>query len=209
MKILDNFPMADEEEKAWMFFDALDNFKTSGWEHIGIDHFAKPSDSLVQAQNDKTMSRSFVGFSSGGCNTMLGIGPSSTLRFNDYYFQNTCNLDAYSEKVSQGIFPITSGYKMTNDDLIRRDVIECLLCQDRVNLEEIENRYAISFQSYFQDELIDLERFVEDQMLEQTEHELTITDLGKIFNRHICRVFDNFLKDKEYKVHGTGNKQHV
>ena len=52
MKILDNYRMADEEEKALMFFDALDNFKTNGWEHISIDHCAKPSDSLVHAKKD-------------------------------------------------------------------------------------------------------------------------------------------------------------
>ena len=209
MKILDTYKMADEKEKAWMFFDALDNFKTSGWEHISIDHFAKPTDSLVKAQKDKTMKRSFIGFSSGGCDTMLGIGPSSTLRFKDYYFQNTCNLEAYSERILKGVFPVTSGYKMKKDDLIRREVIELFLCQDAVDVEEIENRYEINFHSYFSDELADLDRFVEDEMLDRTEHELKITELGKLFNRHICRVFDNFIKNKEYKIHGTGNKSHV
>ena len=209
MKILDNYRMADEEEKALMFFDALDNFKTNGWEHISIDHFAKPSDSLVHAKKDKTMTRSFIGFSSGSCDNMLGIGPSSTIRVDDYYFQNTCNLNAYSEKVMNGIFPITSGYKMTDDDLIRREVIENFLCQDGINVVEIENRYHINFKSYFEEELLDLERFIKDDMLESNEHELKITELGKVFNRHICRVFDKFLKNKEYKIHGTGNKDHI
>ena len=126
-----------------------------------------------------------------------------------YYFQNTCNLNAYSEKVMNGIFPITSGYKMTDDDLIRREVIENFLCQDGINVVEIENRYHINFKSYFEEELLDLERFIKDDMLESNEHELKITELGKVFNRHICRVFDKFLKNKEYKIHGTGNKDHI
>ena len=127
----------------------------------------------------------------------------------NYYFQNTCNLEAYTEWVSNGYFPITNGFKMSQDDFIRREIIENFLCQDGVNVEEIENRYDINFKNYFEDELAVLDQFVEDEMLDRTEHELKVTELGKIFNRYICKVFDNFLKDKEYKVHGTGNKNHI
>ena len=49
----------------------------------------------------------------------------------------------------------------------------------------------------------------EDEMLERSDSELRVTGLGKVFNRHICRVFDNFIKNKKYKIHGTGNKDHV
>ena len=98
---------------------------------------------------------------------------------------------------------------MTDDDLIRREVIENFLCQDGINVVEIENRYHINFKSYFEEELLDMERFIKDDMFESNEHELKITELGKVFNRHICRVFDKFLKNKEYKIHGTGNKDHI
>ena len=60
MKLLDKHPMATEKEKSLMFFDTIDNFKASGWEHIGIDHFVQASDPLVQALSDGSIKRSFT-----------------------------------------------------------------------------------------------------------------------------------------------------
>ena len=100
---------------------------------------------MVIAQNKNSLKRTFIGFQSGKLNNLLGIGPSSTLKLNDHYFQNICNLEDYVTSISAGKFPIGNGYKMSKDDLIRRDVIEKILCESRLNFEEIEEIYEIDF----------------------------------------------------------------
>ena len=200
-KVLEKYKMPDDTEKAWMFFDTLERLKESGWEHIGIDHFAKPSDSLAMAQRSKMMKRSFIGFTAGKSNNLLGIGPTSTTKLNGYYFQNFYSLNEYCETVSKGNFPILRGYKLTIDDMIRLDIINMILCSYCLNFEEIENRYKINFNMYFEKELLSLNEFVEDGMIESNPNEIRVTDLGRGFLRHICKIFDCFLNDdKIYKI---------
>jgi len=208
MKILDKYDMPDDQENAWFFFDAVDSFKKSGWEHIGIDHFAKSSDKLVSAKNKNALKRTFIGFQSGKLNNLLGIGPSSTLKLNDHYFQNICNLEDYVASISAGKFPIGNGYKMSNDDLIRREVIEKILCESRLNFEEIEKKYEIDFSFYFEEELLALDKYVKMKVATKNKYGLVLTDLGVGFKRQICKIFDKFYKiDQGYKIHGTGNKR--
>lgn len=210
MKILDKYPMANDEEKAWMFFDAVDFFRENGWDHIGIDHFAKPSDSLAKSNRENNLRRGFIGFVSGGYDRLFGIGPSSTMKFDNAYFQNICNLQKYVEKIEIGAFPILSGHLMSNDDLIRRDLIDKILCSNYVNKNEFSKKYGIDFDDYFQRESVILNQFEDEEMLENTDEKIKLTELGKtLFKRHICKTFDQFLTNKDYKIHGTGNKKHL
>lgn len=202
-KLLEKYEVPDNTEKAWMFFDTLENLKESGWEHIGIDHFAKPSNTLARAQRNKTMKRTFIGYQSGKIDNILGLGPSSTSKLNNYYFQNVCSLNGYYEGVSSGNFPICQGYKLTSDDLIRRDVINTILCSYGLDFDEIERRHKINFNVYFERELLSLNEFVDDGMVERTPDGVRVTDLGRGFIRHVCKVFDSFLKNgKIYKISG-------
>ncbi len=202
-KILDSYEMPDNTEKAWMFFDTLENLKENGWEHIGVDHFAKPFDSLANAQRNNTMKRNFIGFTSGMSDNLLGVGPTSTAKLNNYYFQNVYSLNDYYKAITGGHFPISGGYKLTNSDLIRRDVINTILCSYCLDFEEIESRYKINFNVYFKRELLSLDEFVENGMVERAKGAIKVTDLGRGFVRHICKVFDGFLKaGKIYKIVG-------
>jgi len=202
-KALEKYKMPDNTEKAWMFFDTLENLKESGWEHIGIDHFAKPSDSLAKAQRNGMMKRTFVGFTSGKSNNLLGIGPTSTSKLNDYYFQNVYSLNEYYKTISRGNFPIFCGYKLTCDDLIRRDIINKILCSYSLDFEEVENKYEIDFNVYFEKELLSLRKYIEHDMVNFSQNSIRITELGRGFIRNVCNVFDNlFTTEKAYKIVG-------
>ena len=208
MKVLNKYEMPEESEKARLFFDAIDSFRENGWEHIGIDHFAKKTDSLTVAQHSDSLKRTFIGFQSGKLNNLLGIGPSSTIKLNNYYFQNTCNLEDYVERVNSDRFPIGNGYKLTEDDMLRREIIEKILCESCVRFEEIGNKHKIDFCAYFGKELEEIKEFIENGIVERTDFGVELTDLGKGFKRQVCRVFDKFFQvEQDYKIHGTGNKK--
>jgi oxygen-independent coproporphyrinogen III oxidase len=202
-KLLDKYPMPNDTVKALLFYDAAENLKESGWEHIGIDHFVKPSDSLSLAQKENRMRRGFIGYTTGISENLLSLGPTSTIQLQDFYAQNVYSLDEYYEALQHKRFPIFRGYKLTRDDLIRRDIIQNILCVYRLNFGTIEDRYSIDFNEYFPTELIALDEFVVNGFLEKHPDSFNITDKGRYFLRHVCRVFDALLVSKNaYRIAG-------
>jgi oxygen-independent coproporphyrinogen-3 oxidase len=100
-------------------------------------------------------------------------------------------------------FPILRGYKLSRDDLIRRDVINEILCYHSLDYSGIESKYDIDFSKYFHQEIESSDDLVRDGMLDISHGKITVTSLGKIFIPHVCKVFDYLLQgDKVYKISG-------
>lgn len=192
-----------DRELANTFFTAVGRFCSAGWEHIGIDHFAKPTDPLAIAQRKGRMNRSFIGFTPGFTENLIGFGPTSTIRLGDHYFQNVYGLKDYYHAIDSGRFPIYRGYRLGPDDLLRREVINSLLCSYRVDFVVIEQKYRINFSSYFKDALHSLSEFTNLGIIEITEHAITVLPMGRYFLRNICRPFDALLNRKQvYRISG-------
>jgi oxygen-independent coproporphyrinogen-3 oxidase len=200
-RALEKYPFPDYIEKMRIFKEALDKFQEAGYVHVGINDFVKANDDLAIALGNKTLHRIFNGFSPGRAKNLIAIGPSSTSSFQGYYFQNVY-LGDYPSQLSKSRFPILKGYKLTQDDLIRREVINALLCERFIDISKIEEKYEINFREYFNNEIERLKPFIEDELIEVSEDKIKITPLGKMFVPHISSRFDNFLVNKEYKVSG-------
>jgi len=180
------------DEKTVMFLDAVRFLSDTGYELIGIDHFAKPTDDLARAKRARTIGRNFNGYSVGRANHLLGLGPTGSGRFLNYYVQNVHPLDQYYQKVAAGHFPLFQGYALNRDDLIRRDVIDRLICLHRLDFEDIENNYDLDFETYFAEEQTRLDEFIRDQIVQRQDNALVLTPTGRLFVRHLCRVFDRY-----------------
>lgn len=195
--------LPDYIEGTMIFTETIDNLLDNGYEYIGIDHFAKLADDLAQAMKTRTLWRNFIGVTPGGTHNIIGIGPTSTSCINGYYAQNVYFLEEYYKAIEAGIFPILRGFKLKTDDLIRRYIINEIICTSSLNFDDTEKKYNIKFDEYFREEINLLKDFVEDGMLIFDDHSFKVTPLGRIFIRHICKVFDRYLKgDKIYKVSG-------
>ena len=68
----------------------------------------------------KKIYRNPNGFSPGWTFNMLAIGPSSTGKLGNYYYQNIYSLDKYKELVNSNQIPITREKILNNDDQLRR-----------------------------------------------------------------------------------------
>ena len=107
-------------------------------------------------------------------------------------------------QVERGQFPpLERGYRLRRDDLIRREVILRIACDNDLDFDQIGEKFGIEFHTYFKDELQSLDEFVNDGLVERNGRSLTVTPLGRFFVRHVCKVFDGFLKSKTYQIHGT------
>ncbi len=202
-KSISNYPRPNEEDMSWMFIEATNAFVKAGWQHIGIDHFARADDSLSIAALAGTMRRSFIGFTPGWSHNLLGVGPTATTQVGSLYTQNTYSLDLYEAMISENKFPIERGHVLNEDDEIRSEIINMILCQQHVDFKVVENRYNILFSNYFSNELQELQLFVFEGIIELSDEGLHVTPEGRFFLRHVCKVFDKYLRGgRQYSVVG-------
>jgi len=202
-RIIKESDMPDYYEKNMIFIETVYNLIGYGYEYIGIDHFAKPSDDLAQAMQDRTLWRNFNGFTPERTHHIIGLGPTSSGSLINCYARNLDSLAEYYKCIDNQAFPIGRGYKLSKDDLIRRDIINEILCYQSLDFLGIERKYSIDFSKYFRQEIESLKILIEDGMLDFSRDMITVTPLGRIFIRHICKVFDLYLqKGKVYKITG-------
>jgi oxygen-independent coproporphyrinogen-3 oxidase len=186
-----------------MFADAVQSLIDGGYSWIGIDNFAKSGDALVEAARRRTVGRNFGGSTPGRADNIIGLGPTSTSTFGRHYFQSVYDTNVYAKAVQENRFPIFKGFELDRDDMIRRDVIFRIQCDQVLDMSAVERKFGIAFHSYFGREMEDLDPYFVEGMLERTQAGFRVTTLGRFFVRHICRAFDRFLQGgEEYRVHG-------
>ena len=195
-----NLPKVDQ--LPLMFFDSVESLLEQGYVWVGIDNFAKPTDDLAIAAQKKTTWRTFNGFTPGRTNNMIGLGPTSTAAFGSYYSQSAYELNEYYEAIDTGQFPIIRGYKLDQDDLIRRDVIFGLLCAQKVDFGKLGEKYGVNGPEYFRKELEKLnDNFKTNSVVTISNDVVEVTNRGRFLIRTLCKIFDKF-NEGQYKMTG-------
>jgi oxygen-independent coproporphyrinogen-3 oxidase len=164
-----------------------------------MDHFARASDDLAQAQALGQLKRSFQGYSTHLAD-ILGLGVSAIGQLGPTYYQNAKSLDGYYGALDAGRLPVARGIELTPDDLVRRAVIQALTCHFRLSIESIELAYLVDFRRYFAEELADLRRLARDGLVELESDWITVTPRGRLLVRAICMVFDRYLREREARA---------
>ena len=200
-KAIDNKKIPTNYEQTIMNLEGTIYLTENGYERIGIDHFAKPGDSLVTAKRNKTIHRNAKRYTPGKCKDFFGFGLSSMGRILNYYFQNVYTLPEYSSVIAQAKFPIFRGYKLNKDEEIRREVMHNLICYSFVNFAEFKKKYNLDFKDYFKEEINSLQGFIDDNLVEISKESINFTPTGSFFYRHICKVFDVLLKEGNHYKH--------
>jgi oxygen-independent coproporphyrinogen-3 oxidase len=147
-------PMADE--KLALLGLARTAFEGAGYVTIGIDHFACPDDELARAVSAGTLGRNFMGYTVQSARDMVGLGVSAIGDVQGAFVQHTKKLTEYYRALDDGRFPVERGYLLDADDRIRRHVITELMCNGRVDGDDVERRFGIRFADYFAAELDEL-----------------------------------------------------
>ena len=166
----------------------------TGYQFIGMDHFALPDDELAQAQNNGTLYRNFQGYSTHANCDLIGLGVSSIGKVGDSYSQNIKTLDKYYAQIDAGHIPIFRGITLNADDKLRRTVITKLMCNFYLDIASIETEYQIDFKKYFAYELQELAKQEQDGLLTITANRIQILPVGRLLIRNICMNFDVYLR---------------
>ncbi|MGV7208366.1 oxygen-independent coproporphyrinogen III oxidase [Oxalobacteraceae bacterium A2-2] len=165
----------------------------AGYVYIGMDHFAKPDDELAVAQRQGRLQRNFQGYSTRAEADLISCGVSAISAVGATYCQNEKTLEAYYQRLDEGQLPITRGIKLDTDDLLRRIIIQKLMCNFELSIASIEMAYPVRFRDYFAAELRQLQALEEDGLLTLDDEWISVTPKGRLLIRNICMVFDRHL----------------
>ncbi|MBE9049696.1 oxygen-independent coproporphyrinogen III oxidase [Nostocales cyanobacterium LEGE 11386] len=188
------------QEKLEILRMTIEELTNNKYIFIGMDHFAKYNDELTIAQRDRTLQRNFQGYTTHAETELLGFGATSISMLNDAYVQNHKQLRDYYQAIAKDSLPISKGIKLTQDDMIRRDVIMWIMSHFHLNKRDIEEKYHISFDQYFSSELKALEPLEADGLLRILTNHIQITDIGRLLVRNIVVKFDTYNQspDKQF-----------
>ena len=187
------------EEKLEILKMTIDKLTKAGYLFIGMDHFAKPNDELAIAQRERTLHRNFQGYTTHGEAELIGFGATSISMLYDAYGQNFKKLRDYYTRLDSGKLPVERGVLLSKDDILRRDVIMRLMSHFQLYKSEIEKRYNIKFDEYFNEELNNLKELEKDGLLVLTDDRIDITPVGRLLIRNIAVNFDKYTKQKKEK----------
>ena len=190
----DELPSA--EEKLNILQLCIDKLQNAGYVYIGMDHFAKASDDLVKAQQEGSLHRNFQGYSTHADCDMIAMGITAISRIGDNYSQNVRTIDEYESYLKQNKIPVFRGIELENDDILRREIINQLMCNNSLDIKKLEKKWNINFKKYFKSSLENLQKMADDGLLNIEKTKLTVTTSGRLLARSICMQFDRYLQEK-------------
>ncbi len=184
---LDALP--NDEARYHLAKRAAKAFSSDGYTAIGIDHFAKPGDSLSRAQETGHLRRNFQGYTDDTCPTLIGIGASSISQFAQGYVQNASATAAYNERINAGDLAGHRGYALTTDDMLHAEAINMVMCHFAIDLDQLAARHmqADSLTPIHDALLKDFKGLVI-----KDGQTIRITPAGRPLTRLIAQRYDNF-----------------
>jgi len=173
-----------------------------GYRYIGMDHFSKESDSLYIAQQNKTLRRNFQGYSTHADLDIISFGASGISQLDRVYAQNVKVIKDWRESITNGQIPVIQrGWRLSDEDVERRDLIYRLMCHFELDTDEFSQMYQCEFKYKYKFELEQLNCFFEDACLSwQDGSILKVSDHGRLVIRNIVMVFDDYLKNMQSNV---------
>lgn len=182
-------------EARWRMFNAARQaLWQAGYQPIGMDHFAKPQDELARAAHDGRLNRNFQGYTVLAPTDVVALGVSAISDIGRTYLQNSHRLSEYLAAIESGHLATTSGLHVTDEDVLRRRVINSLMCNLRLSYPEMGRELGIDIPEHFAEALAGLAPLEEDRLIERSNDALLITELGRPLARNVAIAFDAYAK---------------
>lgn len=172
---------------------AIERLSAAGYRYIGMDHFALAQDDLARAQDAGGLQRNFMGYTTHADCDLLGLGVSAISHLGASFSQNFRDLRGWEDALDAGRLAVCRGCALDQDDLVRADVIQRLMCQARVDIAAIESRHGITFGRYFEPALGRLRPLEADGLVTISPVAIAATARGRLLLRLLAMCFDRYL----------------
>ena len=190
---IDAADLPDAPSKLLMLERTVEQLGSAGYRYIGMDHFALPDDELATAQEDLTLQRNFQGYTTHGHCDLIGLGVSAISQVGELYSQNSSDLSEYLRLLDSDQPATRRGLLCSDDDRIRRAVIQQLICHFTLDFGEIEKAFCIDFKDYFSEAWPQLLGMASDGLITLSDTGLEVRPAGRLLVRAVCMVFDAYL----------------
>jgi oxygen-independent coproporphyrinogen-3 oxidase len=201
--VASELPQADG--RIALFTRAIERLEGLGYVSIGLDHFALPGDELCRARAAGTLRRNFMGYTTCAQSDVVALGPSSISEVGDTFVQNERDVYAWAKRVESGRLPVVRGWRSSDDDRLRADVIQRLFCDLEIDVAALSSRHGVDFARAFARELRALEALARDGLLVRDAANLRVarfrvTPSGQLLLRNIAAVFDRYLDARQHSA---------
>ncbi len=166
---------------------------------IGLDHFARPDDSMARAFEEKTLRRNFQGYTTDKGEVLLGFGASAIGHLPQGYVQNEVQIGAYAQGIADGHLATAKGYGLTHDDRLRADIIERIMCEFSADLGDICARHGAELDAMLQS-ASRLKPLISDGIVKLEGDRLAVASDSRFLVRSVAAAFDAHL-DPAQQLH--------
>lgn len=197
-KMIPEDTLPDMEER-WLQYEAAhQRFAEHGYVAIGLDHFAAPDDEMALALKEERLNRNFQGYTTDSAPVLIGLGASGISSLPQGYAVNEMDINAYKATVREGKLATTRGFAVNEDDRLRRDIIERLMCDLSVDLNQVGAPYGVSAAD-FEKEVAALSDLAADGVVSIEDGRILVTHDGRPLVRAAAAVFDTYLVKGEQR----------
>ena len=197
---IDTNAVPSSEEKLDILQYAVRRLDAEGYVFIGMDHFAKPDDELAVALREGRLQRNFQGYSTYADCDLVAVGVSAIGKVGDTYSQNERDIEKYYAALDAGQLPVMRGYHLDRDDLLRRNIIQDLMCRFALDFADYAAETEVPFARYFAAELADLQQLAQLGLLKISDNRIEVSAKGRFLIRNIAMVFDRYLRHSETRT---------
>lgn len=197
-KILETRGLPSADKKLAMFEAGFKLLTESGYNAIGLDHFALPTDELDIAFKNRTLHRNFQGYCTRETTGQVyAFGATGISQLDSAYAQNVKDTNTYVELINDGKLTIEKGYVLTRSQKIIRHIINEIMCNYYISWKEVEQLFQSSvaeIKSIINYDEASLNQFSLEGLLRFTENEIVVSNSGKFFVRNISASLDPAMK---------------
>lgn len=190
--MIDEAALPDIAERFTQAERAAELLRNAGYQAVGIDHFAKPDDSMARAAREGRLRRNFQGYTTDAASVMIGLGASSIGKLPQGYVQNMPATGGYQRMVDEGGLATVRGVELADEDRMRALIIEQLMCSFAFSASGL----AAEFGDRAMPLVAEARRLAaadREGLLEATADGFVITEAGRPFTRLIASRFDSYF----------------
>jgi oxygen-independent coproporphyrinogen-3 oxidase len=184
--------LPDAVARADMAARAAAALEAAGYVPVGLDHFALPGDALARAARTGRLRRNFQGYTTDDAAALIGLGATAIGRTPCGFVQNVAETGAWARAVHAGRLPVARGLELDDDDRLRGQVFERLLCDGTADTAALGSGFGLG-PGWCDDELARLAKLAADGLVTIDDGRVTLTAAGRPLARVVASVFDRYL----------------
>jgi oxygen-independent coproporphyrinogen-3 oxidase len=165
----------------------------AGYVPAGLDHFARPDDTMARAVLKGALRRNFQGYTTDDADCLLGFGASSIGRLRQGYVQNITATGQYCRAVSQGRLPVARGFALSQPDRAAGSAIESLMCRYAFSIADLRARFGKAGDAVGS-QAMRVHLNDRDGLTCCDGETFSVTPQGRPFVRTIASKFDGYLE---------------